>query len=217
MTSFYNEILHVVTEGLSTLVTAQESGKTQKNPVSETVFLSAWVTKMIKQQCFDHCVSKTLLQWQKQSRTMGKNAKLKVQFERIKNTLSALNDADGHSTVITAELIDDFYRVLEAADWLVTNEYEVNRKVSHHTDGQASLVVCAAQYKSAMNEQGTLIKPLSFYIRGNAQQFIDLAYQQGILLFKITDYKSKVKFHGEYVIYPDNAGTHLPELPTVTN
>ncbi|WP_305416054.1 DUF2913 family protein, partial [Photobacterium leiognathi] len=82
MTSFYNEILNVVTEGLSTLVAAQEAGKTQKNPVSETVFLSAWVTKMIKQQRFDHCVSKTLLQWQKQSRTMGKNAQLKVQFER---------------------------------------------------------------------------------------------------------------------------------------
>ncbi|WP_305454728.1 DUF2913 family protein [Photobacterium leiognathi] len=217
MTSFYNEILNVVTEGLSTLVAAQDAGKTQKNPVSETVFLSAWVTKMIKQQRFDHCVSKTLLQWQKQSRTMGKNAQLKVQFERIKNTLSALNDTNAKSTTINAELIESFYRVLEQADWLITNEYEVNRKVSHHTDGQASLVVCAAQYKQSIDEQGALVKPLSFYVRGNTQQFIDLAYQQGVLLYKITDYKSKVKFHGEFVIYPDNAGSQLPELPTVAN
>ncbi len=102
-----------------------------------------------------------------------------------------------------------FYTALEQQDWLVTNT-EVNRKVSHHTDGKASLVVCSAQYtESIMNENGELVKPLSLYIRGNTQQFIDIAYQHGILLYKITDYKSKVKFHGEYIIYPMNAGGHL--------
>lgn len=214
MSIFFNEIYNVVSSGLTALQVAQETGKTQKNPVSESIFLSAWVTKMIKQQYFDHCVSKTLLLWQQQSRTMGKNAQLKQQFERLAETFAQVTGEQGQSTHITAEVIANFYADLEQQDWLITKEYEVTRKVTHHTDGQASLVVCCAQYAAAINEQGELSKPLSLYVRGNVQQFVDTAYRHGLLVYKVTDYKSKVKYHGEYVLYPCNAGGHLPELPT---
>ena len=179
--------------------------------------MSAWVTKVLKQHSFDCCVVKTLQEWQQQSRTMGKNAQLKLHFERLAETYAKVTDEQGQSTVITPALIATFYTALQQQDWLVTSEYEVSRKVSHHTDGKASLVVCSAQYAESMNEDGGLVKPLSLYVRGNVQKFIDIAYQHGLLLYKITDYKSKVKFHGEYVIYPHNAGGHLPELPTVAN
>ncbi|MEC6822979.1 DUF2913 family protein [Photobacterium piscicola] len=214
MTIFFNEIYNVVNSGLVALQEAQATGKAQKNPVSESIFLSAWVTKVLKQHSFDRCVVKTLQEWQQQSRTMGKNAQLKLHFERLAETYAKVTDEQGQSIAITSAVMTTFYTALEQQDWLVTNEYEVNRKVSHHTDGKASLVICSAQYAAAMNDEGELVKPLSLYVRGNVQQFIDMAYQHGILLFKITDYKSKVKFHGEYIIYPSNTGTHLPELPT---
>ncbi|OBU20298.1 DUF2913 family protein [Photobacterium aquimaris] len=216
MTIFFNEIYNVVSSGLTALQEAQATGKAQKNPVSESIFLSAWVTKVLKQHSFDRCVVKTLQEWQQQSRTMGKNAQLKLHFSRLADTYAQVTNEQGQSTVITPAVMTTFYTALEQQDWLVTNEYEVNRKVSHHTDGKASLVVCCAQYAEAMGDGDELVKPLSLYVRGNAQQFIDIAYQHGILLYKITDYKSKVKFHGEYVIYPHNAGGHLPELPTAT-
>ncbi|PSV98209.1 DUF2913 family protein [Photobacterium iliopiscarium] len=214
MTIFFNEIYNVVSSGLTALQAAQATGKAQKNPVSESIFLSAWVTKVLKQHSFDRCVVKTLQEWQQQSRTMGKNAQLKLHFERLAETYAKVTDEQGQSIAITSAVMTTFYTALEQQDWLVTNEYEVNRKVSHHTDGKASLVVCSAQYAAAINDEGELVKPLSLYIRGNVQQFIDIAYQHSILLFKITDYKSKVKFHGEYIIYPLNTGIHLPELPT---
>lgn len=116
-----------------------------------------------------------------------------LHFERLAETYAKVTDEQGQSIAITSAVMTTFYTALEQQDWLVTNEYEVNRKVSHHTDGKASLVVCSAQYAASMNDEGELVKPLSLYVRGNVQQFIDTAYQHGILLFKITDYKSKVK------------------------
>lgn len=215
MANFNQEIYKLVSEGLQELAESQQSGKTPQNPVSETHFLSAWVTKAIKQQRFDHCVAKTLVAWQQQARSMGKNARLKQQFEHIRQTYAGIpRDADAVKPT-TEQQIQALYRELEQADWLVTTGYEVNRKVTHHTDGQASLVVCAKQYQDAISAQGEIIKPISLYIRGDVKHLIDTAYQQGLLLYKVTDYKSKVKYHGEYIVYPHNEGAHLPELPTV--
>ncbi|MHA6613143.1 DUF2913 family protein [Photobacterium damselae] len=215
MTRFYNEIYTVVTTGLSELRESQEAGKTPKNPVSETLYLSNWVTKAIKQQRFDTCVAKVLLSWQQQSRTMGKNAQLTTAFEHIASTYGKLTDAEGNSTNISNDTIHALYQDLSDTGWLVTTEYEVNRKVTHKTDGQASLVVCVKQYQQALSESGELIRPISLYVRGDVKQLVDTAYKHGLLLFKVTDYKSLVKYHGEYIVYPANNGPQLPELPTV--
>ncbi|KLV07137.1 hypothetical protein ABT56_06170 [Photobacterium aquae] len=215
MTAFYQEIYKVVSEGLQELAASQQSGKTPKNPISETHFISAWVTKAIKQQRYAHCVAKTLLSWQQQARSMGKHAQLKQQFEQFEKTYGGILQDNGEAEAVTMTKLQAFYQALEANGWIVTTEYEVNRKVTHHTDGQASLVVCATQAKAAFAENGELVKPLSLFIRGTVPEAIDAAYGEGILLYKVTDYKSIVKYHGEYVLYPHNAGSHLPEVPSL--
>ncbi|MDV5169011.1 DUF2913 family protein [Photobacterium rosenbergii] len=219
MAKFYQEIYKVVSQGLQELTDSQQAGKTPKNPVSETLYLNAWVTKVIKQQRYDHVVGKTLVDWQKQARSMGKNAQLKNQFEQIKSCYEGIPRDGDLTDTLNAKILNDvqlkaLYDRLEDQDWLVTTEYEVNRKVTHHTDGQASLVVCSTQYAAAFDEAGELVKPLSLFVRGDARALVDLAYEQGMLLYKVTDYKSIVKYHGEYKLFPKNAGTHLPELPT---
>ncbi|WP_064603428.1 DUF2913 family protein [Photobacterium sp. J15] len=216
MANFYQEIYKLVSDGLNELAESVQSGKTPGNPVSETNFLNLWVTKVIKQQRYHHCVAKTLLGWQQQARSMGKNAQLKQQFDHIRQTLAGIpREENDEAKPTTAAQIHSLYEKLEQADWVVATEYEVNRKVTHHTDGQASLVVCAKQYKESVSEQGEVVKPLSFYIRGDVREFVDAAYEQGLLMYKVTDYKSIVKYHGEYMVYPVNAGMCLPELPTV--
>ncbi|MBC7002265.1 DUF2913 family protein [Photobacterium sp. BZF1] len=219
MATFYQEIYKVVSQGLQELSDSQQAGKTPKNPVSETLYLNAWVTKVIKQQRYDHVVGKTLVDWQKQARSMGKNAQLKNQFEQIKSCYEGIPQDGESADTIQANNLNDaqlkaLYEQLDEQDWLVTTEYEVNRKVTHHTDGQASLVVCSAQYAAAFDEAGEMVKPLSLFVRGDIRALIDLAYAQGMLLYKVTDYKSIVKYHGEYKLFPCNAGTHLPELPS---
>ncbi|MGF1737777.1 DUF2913 family protein [Photobacterium satsumensis] len=214
MATFYQEIYKVVSQGLQELVDSQQAGKTPKNPVSETLYLNAWVTKVIKQQRYDHVVAKTLVAWQKQARSMGKNAQLKSQFEQIKACYEGIPHEGEIANTLSDAQLTALYEQLEEQDWLVTTEHEVNRKVTHHTDGQASLVVCSAQHAAAFDEAGEMVKPLSLFVRGDVRVLIDVAYAQGLLLYKVTDYKSIVKYHGEYKLFPRNAGTHLPELPT---
>lgn len=64
--------------------------------------------------------------------------------------------------------------------------------------------LCVKQYQQALSESGELIKPISLYVRGDVKQLVDMAYKHGLLLFKVTDYKSLVKYHGEYIVYPAN-------------
>ena len=213
MATFYQEIYKVVSDGLQDLADSQAMGKTPKNPISETHFFSAWVTKVIKQQRYDTCVVETLVSWQKQSRSMGKHAQLKQQFIDIQRVYAGIPRDGEQANPVTRAQFDALYDSLTQADWIVATEYEVDRKVTHHTDGQGSLVVCAAKAKLAFSEDGELVKPLSLYARGDVKELLVHAYQQGLLLYKVTDYKSIVKYHGEYVVYPNNAGKHLPETP----
>ena len=69
---------------------------------------------------------------------------------------------------------------------------------------------------TGFNELGELKINLSCYVRGDSQQFIDMAAALGILVFKTTSYKSKVKFHGEYLIEVNNTLAELPEIPMLS-
>nr|WP_086937627.1 DUF2913 family protein [Thaumasiovibrio occultus] len=209
---FYQTVLDVVESGLDELAQSIASKKTSATPVSETYFLSRWVTKVIKEQRFNACVVPVLTEWQRNSRSMGKNAQLKTMFETIKKGYRRVLEGQDAFPAITAEHYNAFLDAMEAKEWELTLEYPVLRKVSHFTDGQQSLVVCCEQAAKAFNDDGELVKPLSLYVRGQVPELLHQARLQGILLHKVTDYKSKVKYHGEYVIYPANEGTFIPEF-----
>jgi len=55
---------------------------------------------------------------------------------------------------------------------------------------------------------------MSWFIRGNHQEFVSRAWKAGFLVHKVSDYKSTVKYHGEYRIYPKNHGESLAEIPS---
>uniref|UniRef100_UPI0018F24C26 DUF2913 family protein n=1 Tax=Vibrio harveyi TaxID=669 RepID=UPI0018F24C26 len=97
---FYQELYKLVTEGLAELQASIDAGKTPNNPVSETHFISAWVTKAIKQQRYAHCMAKTLMNWQQQARSMGQKAQLRLQFEHLADTYAAVMD-DQHPVSYT--------------------------------------------------------------------------------------------------------------------
>ncbi|WP_413111637.1 DUF2913 family protein [Thaumasiovibrio sp. DFM-14] len=210
---FYQHLLELVESGLSELNASIASGKTSATPVSETYFLSNWVTKAIKQQRFHPSTKQVLIAWQKLSRSQGKNAMLKAAFEEIQRGYRDLLDGrDAFPAVVEAQ-IQGLVDAVEEADWEVTLEYPILRKVSNFTDGHASMVMCSEQLVNCFDGE-TLTKPLSVYVRGDKVAFIAMARAQGLLLHKVTDYKSKVKYHGEYVLYPQNNGPIVAELPS---
>lgn len=213
MVLFSQEIYKLINCALTELNAAQVSGKTARNPLSEAHYLGAWVTTAMKKKRFDSVVLETLKGWQKKARSLGKNAGLKEQFIYLEKCYSRVLDSDKQVQPVTVEQLNALYSALNELQWMVTTDLEVGDKLNRHSGGKDSLIVCAEKIDSSFDIQGTLIKPLSLYIRGNQQIIIDLAFEQNLLLYKKTDYKSKVKYHGEFIIYPDNDGNALPAFP----
>ena len=210
MNSFSAEIYRVVNAGLADLATSQQAGKTPINPLSETHFFSAWVTKALKNHRFDICAVVSLKHWQQQARTLGRHALLKQQFVDLVYTLRPIFDAEGANLGVNQTAINQVLTSLSDEQWLVTTDVPVGKKVNVKSGGAASLVICPQKFKQCFNQSLDLVKPLSIYLRGDSQAVINFCHQHQMLLHKVTDYKSQVKYHGEYVIHPANSGNDLP-------
>lgn len=209
----YSQALYsLLTEGLNELAASQSAGKTPHNPVSENHFFSAWITRAIKQHRFDRVVLPTLRHWQQQARTQGNNAGLKSQFAQLAAVYGQVVDQQGQFVAIHKQQLTAVTEQLTDLGWQVTRDLLVTAKMSLKTHGQHSLVICPEQAKGAFDDNNHLIRPLSLYVRGDMAQVISTALSHKLLLFKVTEYKSKVKYHGEYRIYPANNGHQPPEL-----
>ncbi|MEG3753609.1 DUF2913 family protein [Psychromonas arctica] len=211
MTSFSTSIHQVVSDALADLNEAQIKGKIPKNPLSETHFLAAWTTNAIKKKRYESDVLPTLTIWQRRARSLGKNAALVTTFTAIKTTYEHVFDESLSAKPVDKKQISALCNQLIEEQWMVNTDLVVGEKLNRHSGGQASLIICSEQFESNF-EDGLLVKPLSLYIRGDLTEALTAAYQHTLLLHKVTDYKSKVKYHGEYIIYPENNGDFLPEL-----
>lgn len=213
MIQFSTEIYKLITTALTELSDSQNSGRTPHNPLSEAHYLGAWVTNTMKKKRFDSIVVPTLQSWQRQARSLGKNAGLKQQFTCLEKCYSEVLDEHKEVRLVNKSQLDKLFAMLEEDQWIVTTDLPVGEKLNRHSGGKESLIVCAQQLLDCFDQQGTLIKPISLYIRGTVQKIVDFAFAQDLLLHKVTDYKSKVKYHGEFIVYPNNEGNCLPELP----
>lgn len=212
MTSFSQEIYQLVSSGLAELAQAQRDGKTPDNPISETHFFSAWVTKSLKTHRFEPCVGFSLKHWQRQARTQGANAQLKQQFLDVARTYRPI--LRQHNLGVYHSQIEALITQAVAANWIVTTDIVIGAKFNLKSSWMSSLVVCAKQFGEVFDKKGQLIAPLSLYIRGEKQALIDLSHRGNLLLHRVSDYKSKVKYHGEFIIYPNNDGIDLPCIPS---
>lgn len=215
MATFSQEIYKLINDALTELEDSQQSGKTQRNDLSEAHYLGAWVTTAIKKKRYDPMLLETLKKWQKQARSLGKNAGLKQQFIYLNKCYKQVLNEENET--INIDAFKTLYSSLTDLEWMVTTDIEVVNKLSHHSDGKDALIVCSQQTQNCFDRQGMLIKPISLYVRGKQQTIISKAFEQNILLHKQTDYKSKVKYHGEFIVHPNNDGQFLPELPIEAN
>ena len=217
MVLFSQEIYKLIDCALTELAASQAAKRTPKNALNEAHYLGAWVTTAMKKKRFDPLVLTTLQGWQKQARSLGKNAGLKTQFIYLQKCYSQILNADKHVQPVRIEQLNKLYAQLTAEQWMVSTDLSVGERLNRHSGGKESLIVCAEKISSCFDEQGLLIKPLSLYVRGNQKTIIDLAFAENLLLYKKTDYKSKVKYHGEFIVYPNNDGASLPEFPVAEN
>jgi len=211
MSSFSIAIHQAVTEALVDLTEAQAKGKIPKNPLSETHFLAAWTTSAIKKKRFDSLLLPTLKGWQRKARSLGKNAGLVDTFTAIKAHYEHVFDDNLSTQPIKKTQVTALCDQLTAEQWMVNTDIAVGEKLNRHSGGQASLIICSEAYRENFTHD-LLSKPLSLYIRGDIVQILQIAYEHNLLLHKVTEYKSKVKYHGEYLLFINNDGDFLPEM-----
>ena len=103
---------------------------------------------------------------------------------------------------------------MEEQGWEVsTSEPLVNcGKVQIFTEGPNSLALCSDQCDNCFDGE-EMVKPMSWFVRGHHADFVEKASAAGFMVHKVTDYKSNVKYHGEYIVFPANRGNQLAEIP----
>ncbi|WNJ97115.1 DUF2913 family protein [Vibrio ruber] len=215
MMTYHDEIQRLVNTALAELAQAHQRGQLVNAPVANNHFLVRWVTNALKQQRFHRCVGDDLTRWQKAGRSQGNDAALERVFQRISAyyRLFFAPDASAEQP-ITDQQIELFLDTMTEAGWEIsTSEPLVGcGKVQLFTASPNSLALCAQQCEACF-DGSLLTQPMSFFVRGNHAQFVELAWQAGFMVHKQTDYKSNVKYHGEYWIYPGNRGKQLAEIP----
>jgi len=214
MVLFSQEIHTLISTALSELEASQTTGRTPKNTLNEAHYLGAWVTTAMKQKRFDSITVPTLKAWQSKARSLGKNAGLKNQFIYLQDCYNQVLDDNKQVQAVNYSQVEALVKALEAEQWMVNTDLVVGNKLNRHSGGAASLIICEQEMETHFDEAGVLIKPISLYLRGDLQELVVHAFKNNLLLHKITDYKSKVKYHGEFIVYPNNDGDKLPEFPT---
>jgi hypothetical protein len=220
MMTYHDEIQRVVDTALTELAQAHQRGQLVNAPVANNHFLIRWVTNALKQQRFHRCVGDDLTGWQKAGRSQGNHAALERVFQRISAyyhlffTTDTSTEQQITDQQITDQQIEQFLDTMTEAGWEVsTSEPLVGcGKVQLFTESPDSLALCAQQCESCF-DGAILTKPMSLFVRGNHTQFVDQAWQAGLMVHKQTNYKSNVKYHGEYLIHPGNRGEQLAEIP----
>ena len=214
MSQYTIEIQNLVNCALQELANEHKSGKAVDAPVSNNHYLVRWVTRALKSQRFHRCVVGDLTRWQKEGRSKGNDAALMNTFQRISTFYANFFPVSDLERNIKDSEINNFLDYVEEQGWEVsTSEPLLNcGKVQIFTEGPNSFALCSNQCDECFDGE-ELVKPMNWFVRGNHAQFIEMAANAGFMLHKITDYKSNVKYHGEYLVYPANQGERLAEIP----
>lgn len=214
MSTYAKEIQELVNAALAELKAEHQSGKLTDAPIANNHFLVRWVTKSIKTQRFGRLVSGDLIRWQKVGRSKGNAADLPTVFKRISAYYAQFFDDESKGKTLKDSDVETFLDTMIALDWDVsTSEPLLNGgKVQIFTDGHSSLALCADQCDDCFDGE-LLIKPMHWFVRGDHALFVEKAAEAGFMVHKVTDYKSVVKYHGEYIIFPENKGSQLAEIP----
>ncbi|RXJ74252.1 hypothetical protein CS022_04115 [Veronia nyctiphanis] len=211
--NYVEEIQRLVDTALNELEKAISEKKIQSGPVSEEAFLCRWIAQAIKKQRFGNIVAREMTTWLQQGRSMGKHANVKGHLLHIQNVYQHFFPDGEPPAPVTHRQFEELIASLDNEEWMVHTEYEINRKVRVISDGLYSFAVCSETMVKAFDGRGVLVKPLSLFVRCPEPMFVKLATKQNLLVSKVSDYKSIVKYHAEYMLWPENRATCLAVLP----
>lgn len=214
MSQYTVEIQKLVNKALNDIAAEHAAGRLTNGPTANNLFMVRWITKAIKSQQFPRIVADDLIRWQKTGRSKGNNAGLMQIFQRISKFYSEFFPEGQDDRIIKDHEINAFIDMMEEQGWEVTTSEELVGcgKVQIFTEGPNSLAMCTEQCESSFDGED-MVKPMSWFVRGHHAEFVEKASAAGFMVHKVTDYKSNVKYHGEYIVFPANRGDQLAEIP----
>ncbi|MEZ8102997.1 DUF2913 family protein [Vibrio bivalvicida] len=214
MSEYTVEIQKLVNKALEEIANEHKAGKLTNGPTANNLYLVRWITKAIKSQQFPRLVADDLIRWQKTGRSKGNNAGLMQTFQRISKFYAQFFPQGQEDRIVKDYEINNFIDMMEEKGWEVTTSEELVGcgKIQIFTEGPNSLAMCTKQCESSFDGED-MIKPMSWFVRGHHADFVEKASDAGFMVHKVTDYKSNVKYHGEYLVFPANRGDRLAEIP----
>ncbi|MFM4720432.1 DUF2913 family protein [Aeromonas bivalvium] len=198
----YNQALLEMASASLAELARTGAGRAPRTQAQESHFLSLWLADSLKEKRFSRLVMEDLKGWVQQARTQGAGADLKGLLSRIVRHYSQAA-REGLGARLMA-LLDE----CEQAGWQRITEYALDGKARLASQGQASIVICAAKLASALAGD-ELVAPLTLYVRGDEQQLARFAQCHGLLIGQGNKKQTRVKHHKGHLLMPANA---LPAL-----
>lgn len=210
----YNQaVLEMALAGLNALTTSAHAKTAKRTAAQESHFLCSWMVESLKEKRFSKLIADDLTAWIRQGRSMGAAANLKNLLERIVHHYQLIETfATAEQVAPIGTRIAEWIVELSQQNWLTFTDTDVDTKLKLDSDGQASLIISAAQYVQYI-QAGEVIKPITLFVRGDEKQLAQTALAHGILLSQGNKKTSLVKHHKAYQIYPKN---QLPALALLT-
>jgi Protein of unknown function (DUF2913). len=212
--SYVITIQTVMATAFDELAAAIDAKKVADAPAAREVFLGRWVAQAVKKQRFHHRVKADLQRWTQRARSAGTKAGLEAEFRHIQRLYAQWFPVDAPASPVQQTQLQQMIDRAREAGWMLHTQTPIDRKVKIVSEGQHSLVVCPEAVQAAFNAEGHLVDPLSLYVRGPEVDVIDWAHQAKLAPTKVTAYKSIVKYHAEYRLWPDNHADCLMVMPS---
>ncbi|OOF04778.1 hypothetical protein BZG80_07285 [Salinivibrio sp. MA440] len=211
--SYVITIQTVMAAAFDELAAAIDAKKVADAPAAREVFLGRWVAQAVKKQRFHHSVKADLQRWTQRARSAGTQAGLEAEFRHIQQLYTQWFPVDEPASPVQHTQLQQMIDSAREAGWMLHTQTPIDRKVKIVSEGQHSLVVCPEATQAAFNAEGHLAHPLSIYVRGPEIDVMNWAHQAKLAPTKVTAYKSIVKYHAEYRLWPDNHADCLMVMP----
>lgn len=211
--SYVTEIQTVMAAAFDDLAAAIAAKKVADAPHAREAFLGRWVAQAVKQQRFHHSVKADLQRWTQRARSAGTQAGLGAEFAQIQTVYAEWFPVGEPAKPVHKSQLQQWIDCAVEAGWCVHTQDTIDRKVKIISGGQHSMAVCPDAMQSAFDDEQRLVSPLSVYVRGPEQAVVAWAHQAWIATTRVTAYKSIVKYHAEYRIWPNNQADGLMVMP----
>ncbi|OOE88137.1 DUF2913 family protein [Salinivibrio sharmensis] len=211
--SYVTEIQTVMAAAFDDLAAAIAAKKVVDAPNAREAFLGRWVAQAVKQQRFHHSVKADLQRWTQRARSAGTQAGLGAEFAQIQTVYAEWFPVSEPAKPVHKSQLQQWIDCAVEAGWCVHTQDKIDRKVKIISGGQHSMAVCPGAMHTAFDDEQHLVSPLSVYVRGPEQAVIGWAHQAWIAPTRVTAYKSIVKYHAEYRIWPNNQADGLMVMP----